>query len=220
MALTGTELAEMVRRAVRARVPGITDDLIEHELYWAVGEFLTFTHAWKQVETVELQAGVSDYRISQNQAVPVYVAATLLAAWRNGQPLRLGCNLSTVTQADPEHPRGAPSAVELVHGTHLRVYPTPNESGGDPVQALLVMTVLPPFTDVQFPTAVAPYLDAVLSGVLSRLYAMDGKPWANPVAARFHVARFHNLMSSARASVRSGRSGAAPWRAMAMGGWP
>jgi hypothetical protein len=75
------------------------------------------------------------------------------------------------------------------------------------------MTVDPTAPLVELPAPVTPFTDAIVSGALARLHAMDAKPWSNALLVRYHTARFHAMKATARAAAKAGRSDrGAPWR--------
>jgi hypothetical protein len=202
---------DSVRRALKSRIGNLTDELMDQELRWTLQEFLSFTQVWRHVETVNLIQGQTDYQIQLNVVNPAFVAQTILGAWNDKSPLTLAVDLAAELSRINAG-TGEPARVELAGGTHLRVSPAPAQSGGN-VYALLAMTADPSLPLTEIPSPALPYTDALVSGTLGRLHAMDAKPWSNALLVRFHVARFHSIMSSARAAAKAGRSNRnAPWR--------
>ena len=211
---------DSIRRALMTRLPGATDDLVNQELRWALQEFLSFTQVWRTTETSPLVDGVTDYQIPMNVGNPSAVAETILAGWvvrpapdAGNVSLRVAVDLSV--ELALMSTAGTPDRVELVAGTHLRVSPRPDAqiSAGGSLVAYLVMSLDPSLPLTELPASVIPYTDAILSGTLARMHAMDAKPWTSPILVRFHTGRFHAMKTNARAAANAGRSNqAAPRR--------
>lgn len=190
--------------SAESRVQGITPGMLAQEFRWAMQEFLTRTQAWRVVESVPLTPGVGRYRVPFTQTWPMLVPHVLYRASVEGVELIPTTDAEYQQLASPS--QGTPKYITLEQA-HVRLYPVPQAAG----TLLLDVSVVidPSVAPGVYPVSLLPHSDTILSGALSRVYAMDNRPWSSAVLARYHLGRFHNGMAMARhgqANSRSNRS--------------
>lgn len=196
------------RQAILARVPGITRDLVDIELRIVVSEFLTRTMLWRQEYEFTGAIGADSYIIPVAQA-GVNIAA-ILDAHHGRTPLRLGAAAGFYREL------GVPRFISLRDARTVRVWPSPQDvSENFRFTAALTVDMIDanPETSFVLPYEVVPYSNALMDGVLARLYSMPDKPWTSKTLMEDHRRLYRRGMSEARLAADEGRvRGAANWR--------
>lgn len=187
--------------SVESRVQGATRPLLVQEFRWAMQEFLHRTQVWRVVETIQMIPGVNRYRLPVTALWPAVLPDVLYAASVGETELTPALDVAYQQAKAPAE--GLPRFIAL-DGSHALLYPVPQEAGTLVLHVSL--TIDPAISTGAYPTPLLPYSDTILSGSLSRVYAMDNRPWTNLVLARYNLARFHNGMMSVRHAVSNSRS--------------
>lgn len=130
----------------------------------------------------------------------------VLAVEYFGSPLTKLARLPGNSQLTANSPAGyyLPS-----HNT-LSLYPKPSVGAEEALTVYAALT--PDLTNMVLPDiAYAQHYDALLDGLLGRLYSQPAKPYSNPQLAAYHLKRFRNAIAVFHAEANSGYAGAASW---------
>lgn len=235
--------SDRLMQTIKLEAPGVTDPMLQIQVFNVVDEFCRRTSAWRYREDVDLEVGLSEYQFS----LPVDAAIVrVLGVGHNGSPLRATGTQSGVTQSSlgtliPELTFGdgdaqfAPAQSDLSGGLFSYAIYRPN---------YISVTAAPDVEAVKYPLNVALALtiakgclecdcgdwgledwmwdmfhDEWRCGVLGRLYGMPAKPWANPTQALYFHKRFRNQMAQRKQEATKGFAFGVPGWQFPNGGW-
>jgi len=166
----------------RVKLPGARDNIIQHELYASMEEFLRTTNVW--VEEIEITTVVDE----QTYVVIPTELATIT---------RL---ISVVDSDDID--------VRAYFKTPGELYLVTAPSTAETLTVKVALTVAGPTDDAGFPRApswiYSKYREDLLDGVVGRMMGHPAKPYSNERLAVYHLRRFRNAMAVAKAEGRHG----------------
>lgn len=185
------------------RTPGIVRKVATRELVLAAREFFEQSHAWRATLQLDARAGKKRYRLSPYDAYSDVTA--VLGVSYNEIPLR---KLSGEPIAIRD---GQPIAYWLEGADTVRFQSTPNATVEDAFKFYFALA--PKQTVSKLPRmALTHFYDALLDGVLGRLYAHPAKPYSNPTLGQYHLKRFRNAIGQYGGRAKQGYSpGAQAW---------
>jgi hypothetical protein len=189
-------ILEMIRQAAIVRLTGATPDVVDLESRWVISDFLARSRLWQRTVQVPLSPGVVSYAIPGVQTYESMVL--MLEASYKSRPLLLS-DFPIVTAED-----STPSSVRLGNDRTLEVYPAPDASITDNLSVKLAATILPA-NENPIPAVIRPYHQAVLDGVLARMYMIPDKPYTNTRLAPVHQVAYEREISNVRRIVGGGR---------------
>jgi hypothetical protein len=213
------DVADRLMQTLRVHVPGVTDPVLELELFNVMDEFFQRTSAWRYDTQIDMVEGQSEYGFTTpsdtrvvrmmavtHQNIPVQPAQTATGT--------VGTSIGTVEPSqvfadgdvaiDPHHSdiQGGIFTYAVYRPNYLSLTSLPDaESRKNPLKAYLALSLARgclecdcgdwPLEDWMWDM----FFDDFLNGTLGRLYAMPAKPWASTVHAQYHAKRFRNQMA-------------------------
>lgn len=173
-------------------LPGISANIVLHEVRRAAQDFLTQTRAWQEtLDTFIAPAGES-----QIELIPDSNGAEIVrieSAWSGSKQL-LSVPLKRLDNfiADWNSQSGDPEWVTQLTPTVIRLFPTPNQD----VTLRFRVSLRPSDTATALPSELmAQYTPALIAGAKGRLLMMGKKPWSNPPLGALFVAQFEKLVA-------------------------
>ena len=231
--------SDRILQTLRVNAPGVTDAMLNLQMFNVIDEFLRRTNAWQYLQDIELEEDTYQYDV----ATP---AGSVVVRWlgvsHKGIPLvssaaQAGATVSSMGTLLPEQTfpdgdsRYIPAATDLNVGTGVFSYTIyrPN---------YISIGSAPSAEDIKHPLVVAlslsldkgcmeqdcgdwevpeymwdAYFQDWVDGTLGRLYAMPAKPWSAPTQALYHSRRFRNQMAYRKQeSLRGFVFGIPAWR--------
>lgn len=213
---------------IKVRTPGVTDDMINLELFNTVNEFCRRTNAWRFETSVLLAQDTQEYPL------PLPPDTALVRA--------IGVNHNDFPVAPVQAGTGAPSQGRALTAWPAELYAEPQASSVFRYAIVIPTTLVisaPPSVEAQeqplFVVAAITlaqsalqsdcgdwsvpewmwdmYFEDWLDGCLSRLLSMPAKPWANLPLAQYHGKRFRSALAFRRQEARRGFAYDVPaWR--------
>jgi hypothetical protein len=232
---------DRLMQTLKVHVPGVTDPLLQLEIFNVIDEFLRRTSAWRYRTDITLEVNVAEYFLATPADAEVVRAMGVV---HNGLPLTgraVGGTGSAYIQSSlgellPEQtfPDGDASylpAISDIQPTGMFTYAIyrPNyisvaglpdvEAVKYPLQVDLALTIAAGCVecdcgDWMLPDWMYPmFFQDWLDGTLGRLYGMPAKPWASPTIAAYHAKRFRNRMAFRKQeAIRGYAYGVPGWR--------
>ena len=234
---------DRILQSIAVRAPGVTNDLVNLELFNIMDEFFKRTSAWRHQDDIQLEQGTIEY----NFGVPSgALVVRMIGVSHNGIPVPNATQGGSAVQTgsgklDP--------ALYLPDGDAMYT-PDASDLAGDifswAVYRPDVITInVPSSEQVKFPAIVdmaltlgrsclecedcsewnVPewmwdmYFQDWLDGTLARLYGMPAKPWNNTTMASYHGKRFRNAMGLRKQETPRGFVFGAPGPWRFPGGW-
>jgi len=194
--------AERLLQTLRTQIPGVTDDMLNLQLFNVIDEFFRRTNAWQHYDDIPLQENIQQY------VIPVPSGAVIVRAMgasHNGMPITF--------QMSP------PDLVWLFHQPDLPMIEHPVVMG---VSLSVAKDCMAKSCDCwEIPEwCWNSFFQAWLDGVLARFYSMPAKPWSNSAQAVYHHKRFRNLMGGHKQEAEKGFVHSLPgWNFPRVGGW-
>lgn len=182
-----------ILNTVRTHLPGMLDDVFEHEIYNVVDEFLDDTNIWRV-----------DVSVS---AVPNTLSYVMSVGVTGGTSNRL---ISVVGEAD-----------QTIHGVSMSTPGTlvleNSPSTAETYTATVALRLSATLTAENYPDIPSwiwfKYKDGIGFGVLARLMSSPGKPYFNERLAILNMRKFSQIKAQARAEVlHHNLQGAQAWR--------
>ena len=227
--------ADRLVQTLLVQVPGVTNDMLNIQMFNVIDEFLRRTNAWKEDADVDLEVGVPTY------GMPVPAGTSLIrviGVSHNGQPLvsaGAGITRQSIGKLTPEEifPDGdtsyEPSETDLAAGTFsYAVYApeyittsvaTDEEAVKYPLKVTMALSIGSTCLEFECGDWAIPewmwdtYFQSWLDGTLSRLYAMPAKPWSSAVLGVYHGKKFRSTMAFHKQEAQRGFTYATPnWR--------
>jgi hypothetical protein len=182
---------ERLVNTVTTRLPGSTAMAVQLELFVVLDEFLQDSGAWTDKVTFNPSATATEYNLA--------VTA--------GQIVRLK-GVVTADKAAVAATMAIPGVIEL----HA-----PVGAGQGSLTAEFVLTVADPVTRDMYPLVptwiTTRYNGDLIDGLLGRMMSQPSKPYTNEQLAVYHLRRFRNAISKARAdALLANTEGAQAWR--------
>lgn len=187
---------ESIKIAASNRLTGITTGLLDSEMRWVLSDFLAETRVWKKAFTITCVPGTKDYAIPMED----YESGVMLTgATYNGFPICPQLDERAYSDA------GMPAYAGLLDDRTLRIYPVPDASQTAAFEVVVALTMLPT-VEVEPPTVVRPFHEALLCGLLARCFGMGDRPWGNLRLAPTMNAEYDAAKMKVRRLVDTGRT--------------
>lgn len=230
-------------QTLRVHVPGVTDPLLQLEIFNVMDEFFRRTSAWRYEDSIDLEVGKNEYAF----AVPAdSTVVRLMAVSHNDMPIAstqsTSVSVSTLGRLVPDmiYSDGdasfTPSTSDLNQSnlfTYAVYRPEYIQTTGQitdemtvfPLKAVLALSLARSCLECDCGDWAVPdwtydsFFQDWVDGCLGRLYAMPAKPWAAQTQAIYHLKRFRNAMALRKQEVMRGFAFDVPvWR-FPQGGW-
>lgn len=188
------------------RTPGIVRKVAKRELVLACREFFEQSAAWRVVVGPKnLVANKRTYYTSPYDAYSDVVR--VFSVELNGAPLKVMLR----RPAGQEPSATTPYAYFIGSSpSQVRVWPTPSTSVTNGLTYYIALT--PKVTVTKLPSvAQTHFYDAILDGVLGRIYAHPAKPYSNPGLGEYHLKRFRAAIGRYSAEAKKGFGEAVSW---------
>jgi len=234
---------DRILQTIKINVPGVTDPVIELQLFNIMDEFLRRTSAWQQEIPIELVEGQRDY------PVPTPPSATMVRvmwARHNNMPVT-PAGVTGITQSS----LGTLDYSELLpDGDAIIPFDTSDIDQNDlftwaiyrpnyitvtgvtgppqtayPLMAQIVLSVSRSCLEADCGDWDVPewmwemYFQEWLDGTQARLFGMKSKPWTDTTLAQYHAKRFRNQMGYRKQEVPKGFTWGQPGWRFPRGGW-
>jgi hypothetical protein len=186
--------------------PGANRKIVKREFLLTAREFYEQSTAWRVV------VGPRDMKANKRR----YILSPYDAYANIVQVLDVECEGFSLRRL-PRRPAGKevaatrPTHYYLEDSDYVRLWPTPTETVEDALTFHVALT--PKITVRHLPrVSFAQHYDALLDGVLGRLYAHPAKPYTNPTLAQYRLRRFRNAIGVYAAKAKLGGSNAPAWQ--------
>lgn len=193
--------------------PGAPDTLVQSKLQDVVNSFYRDSLAWREVvgpyKIVANRNEITLNPVDQYTSVQYVLGAYLLPDSNGGnRPQYLKASPTLLVGTDV----GPPAAFFMMKPDLMQLFPSPNATLG---AVLYVYAALRP--EVNTPRlpdlATTHHFDALMAGLLARLYAMPRKPWTDKDLARDKTNEYKRYLLRFQDEARRGYSlAAAPFR--------
>jgi len=232
---------DRLMQTLKVHVPGVTDPMLQLEVFNVMDEFFRRTSAWRYRTGIDLEVNTTEYSFA---TPPDAEVVRMMGVVHNGQPLvarAAGGTASSYVQSSlgellPEQtfPDGDATylpAVSDLQPTGMFTYAIyrPNyisvagapdaEAVKYPLEADMALTVAQTCLECDCGDWLLPdwmypmFFQDWLDGSLARLYGMPAKPWANPTLATMHHRKYRNAMAFRMQEARRGYAYGVPgWR--------
>lgn len=191
-------------RDVLPRTPGIVRAVARREFNNTAREFYRQSTAWREVcESVYFDSGDFQYTVVPQSSDSEVIQVTSVEV--NGIPL-------TAKTERPLGDRGSgtPTIWYPTGLATIEIWPTP-EMYDDEVRVRAIL--IPTETATTLPDiAAGKHYEALLDGLLGRLYGHPSKPYSNPSLATYHLNRFRNAIGEAAAEQKQGGFAGQNWQ--------
>jgi hypothetical protein len=180
------------------RTPGIVRSVAKREFTLACREFYRRSAVWR--DTIDNVFWVPEtYAYSAESPDSAAEISQILAVEVNGLPLN-----AVVSRPAAIRSTGTPLVwYPSSHDPHdFEIWPTADQYD-DTVVVRAALIPLVGSTSLPHMASVRHY-DALLDGVLGRLYAHPAKAYSNPTLAEYHLKRFNAAISAAAAEAKQG----------------
>jgi hypothetical protein len=244
MAKEGCHEMDRLMAALRTQIPGVTDDLLQLNLFNVIDRHLRKTNAWRYISQVAIERGVKDYPIFPPAGTSM---VRVLEAEHGGRPVAQATGGTTTSgqrgrliadetwedqdagyYADEQHDNESGIfQYAIFYPNYVSLTIPPSEQASEaPMNLVMAITLAQGCMDEDCgewtlePWMWDRYHDDWLNGMLGAMFGMHAKPWSNPQRAMFHEKRFYSLMSFARQEAHRGFVFDRPmWRFPRAGGW-
>lgn len=211
-AINGQSVDYFVQKAI-IDCPGAPETLVESKLQDVLRAFYTDSTAWRQFcgpfKVVQGRQEVQLNPVDQYTQLQYVLGAYLY-------PSVAGGNAKQYLKASPRlfvgADTGTPAAFFMLTPDTMQMFPTPNETLG---QVLYVYGVCTPLINTpRLPNiSTTHHFDAIMAGLLSRLYAMPNKPWSSKESSKDYDRFYKQCLSRFRDEANRAYSSAeAPFR--------
>lgn len=186
------------------RTPGVVRAVARRELINTAREFYRQSGAWREVlENTYFDSGDYQYTVVPSNPESEVIQVTSVEV--NGSLLTAATERPVGDRQD-----GTPTLWFPTGLASIEIWPTP-EQYDDEVRIRVVL--IPTESATTFPDAAyAKYYEALLDGVLGRLYGHPAKPYSNPSLAEYHLRRFRNAIGEAMAEQKGGGLAGQNWQ--------
>lgn len=217
-------------QTLKAHVPGVTDGMLQLELFNTCDEFFRRTSMWRYINEVTLLEDTLQYDLA---VPPDAVVVRALSVSHQGFPVRpaaqaAGVTMSSLGRMSPEmtfddgDATFNPDASDLASGLFSYAIYRPD---------YITITSAPTVEQQQYPMILTLALSITktclecdcgdwqledwmydmffqdwFDGCVGRLYSMPAKPWASPTQAQYHLKRFRNKMALRKQEANRGFS--------------
>lgn len=187
------------------RTPGIVRAVAAREFVLAAREFYRDSAAWREAAENFHFIG-PEYQYFIDTPDTEAEICRVLGVEIDGVPLRM-----TAERPQGERTTGQPTGwYPSSHDPHvINLWPTPDQYETD---VIVRVQLIPSVTSVRLPhSASGLYYEALLDGVLGRLYAHPAKPYSNPTLGEYHLRRFRNAIGAAAGEAKQGWAAGQNW---------
>ena len=232
---------DRILQTIAVHAPGVTNDLVNLQLFNVMDEFFRRTSAWRYTDEVKLDKGMTEY----SYGIPAGTQMVrMLGVSHNNVPVPMATGSAALIGTgtiDPAlvFPDGdaayAPDGGDLVgdifswaiYRPDIISINVPNvEMEQYPAVLVMALTVgkgcleCDSCDDWNVPEWMWDmYFQDWLDGTLARLYGMPAKPWNNTTMASYHGKRFRNAMGLRKQETPRGFVFGAPGPWRFPGGW-
>ena len=185
------------------RTPGIERAVAKREMILTAREFYRDSYAWREVvESVYWDDGTYQFTIPTPYSYAEVIQVIQVEV--NGQPLT-----PRVERPVGDRQDGTPTDWFPTGPDTIEVWPTP-EMYEDTLRVRVVL--LPTITATELPNiASAKHYEALLDGVLGRVYAHPAKAYSNPQLGEYHLRRFRTAIGAAAGEFKTGGFAGQNW---------
>jgi len=185
------------------RTPGVVRQVAKRELILAAREFYRDSYAWREViESVYWDDGTYQFTVPTPHSYAEVIQ--IMQVEVNGSPLTPKSERPMGDRGD-----GTPTVWFPTGPDRMEVWPTP-EMYEDTLRVRVVL--IPDVEATELPDiAAAKHYEALLDGVLGRLYAHPAKPYSNPQLGEYHLRRFRNAIGAAAGEFKQGGFAGQNW---------
>lgn len=186
------------------RTPGVVRAVAKREFVLAAREFYRQSASWREtLAAVDVTAGDPTYTATPTDATSEVLQ--IVAVEYDGLPLD-----PKVDRPLGDVPTGTPTMWYPTGRSTFVLWPTPETTK---LATLIVRVLLQPKDDTTTLPDMAYQLhyDALLDGVLGRLYAHPAKPYSNLTGAQYHLGRFRNAIAAAAGAAKQGNINGQNW---------
>ncbi len=191
------------------QTPGAQRSVVKRELVKAAREFYRDSAALREViEPQAVLAMVSQYDLNSLISEPTLLEiGSVISVSVNDFQLR-------ALTGRPHGEYEEASAVNSYYVTNtstVNLWPRPTTASAD---AMTVEVALIPREDAtSLPDiAATEHMDALMDGLLGRMFEHPAKPYSNPTLAQYHLKRFRSAIGVAAARIKTARAQGASWR--------
>ncbi len=185
--------------------PGLIRKIATRELVLAAREFFEKSFAWRAVlGPRQIKANKKRYSLSPYDAYTDIVG--VLGVEVQGTPI----NPLARKPGDTTRTSNRPYGYWLESPDTVILYPIPTATLDN---ALTLEVALTPKQSVTHLPRIAQthFYEALLSGVLNRVYAHPSKPYSNPILADYHGKKFRNAIAYYAGRAKNGFAGGGTW---------
>ncbi len=185
------------------RTPGVVRSVARRELNLAAREFYRDSDSWREVvEATYFDTGDYEYVVLSSQ--PEAEVVRVLSVEVNGSLLNAKAERPLGDRGD-----GTPHSWFATGPSSIEIWPTP-EMYDDEVR--IRVGLIPTVDAANLPDiAQTRHYDAILDGVLGRLYSHPAKPYSNPTLGEYHLRRFRAAIGSAKGETIQGGFAGQNW---------
>lgn len=186
------------------RTNGAVRSVVKQELSNTVREFYKDSRAWRvTVGPRNVVANRRQYILTPYDAYSEVIG--IGAVTIDGQPLRPMTRRAHVAS----NTTSTPMYYSMPEPGILELYPTPLQA----MTSMFIDLHLIPAINVRLLPTVAgtEHYDAILDGLLGRMYAHPAKPYTNLEGAGYHLKRFRNAIGKAAGQAKQGYVGGQDW---------
>lgn len=185
------------------RTPGIVRQVAKRELILTAREFYRDSYAWREVvESVYWDDGLFEFVVPTPYIYAEVIQVTQVEV--NGQPLT-----PKVERPLGDRQNGTPTSWFPTGPDTIEIWPTP-EMYEDTLRIRVVL--IPDVEATDLPDlAAAKHYEALLDGVLGRIYAHPAKPYSNPQLGEYHLRRFRSAIGAAAGEFKQGGFAGQNW---------
>lgn len=173
------------------RTPGVVRKVAKREFLLACREFCVDSGVWREVVGgIDTVAGTADYTVtSADASADVF---QIIGVEYKGTTLKI----ATQRPRDETTPSGTPTIWYPNGMNGFTLWATPDTSETDAIRARVLLCLKDTATDVPdfFYTR---FYDALLDGVLGRLYSHPAKAYSNVDLGQYHLRRFRSAIKTA-----------------------
>jgi len=191
---------------VRSRVPGCPSSILQRETLNVLRDICERTNIWKDdLDAIDVVADTAEYALTAPSGADFVKGNPVDTAYFNDVPI--GATTKKLLDATgvewQSRSSSTPSSFFIIYPSTVRLYPTPSE---DTSEGLDIYAVLKPSLDA---TTVEDFFydnhrDAVIAGVLARIFNQNGQPWYNDIAAKEENINYRKEVASILAEVQRG----------------
>lgn len=232
-------------QTLRVHAPGVTDALLQLEIFNTLDEFFIRTSAWREFSDVDLQLNTLEYDLDVPAGARI---VRIMQVQHNGIPVpsaqsdgitssSLGTLLPELTFPDGDAEfafsesdiigTSGPFTYAIFRPDYISITvpPSPDQLNF-PLKVVMALSISKDNLELDAGDWQLPdwmydmYFQDWLDGVLAKLYAMPAKPWSNKELTILHGKKFRAAMGQRKQEANRGFTYGQPgWRFPRSGGW-